>query len=62
MPARKYEKKLHIDMPFDEALQRYAKTDPAEVQELIARKPKKTAGSKPPAAERPSPANRKRQS
>lgn len=62
MPGRKYEKKLYIDMPFDEALERFAGTDPNEVNELSSRKPKKKAGSEPPAAEKPAPANRKRQS
>jgi len=62
MPGRKYEKKLHIDMPFDEALERFAKTDPKEVKALASKK-KKTAAKKLAAADDPkSPADRKRQS
>jgi len=61
MAGRKYEKKLHIDMPFDEALTRFGTTDPKEIKELIKKKGKRTAGSEPPAAEKSS-ANRKRQS
>jgi hypothetical protein len=60
MPGKKYEKKLYIDMPFDEALERFAGTDPKEVRELIGRK--KTAASKPTAANKPkSSIGRKRQ-
>lgn len=32
---RKYQTPLHIDAPFDEALERFAGTDPAEVQKAI---------------------------
>jgi hypothetical protein len=33
MTKRKYEKPLHLDMPFDEALRRFAQTDPREIPE-----------------------------
>ncbi len=42
---RKTEPPLHLDMPFDEALRRYAQTKPEEV-ELPAGKVKKRAKSK----------------
>ena len=38
MTGKKYEKKLYIDMPFDEALGRFVGTDPKEVRELVGRK------------------------
>jgi len=60
MTGRKYEKKLYIDLPFDEALERFAQTDPKEVRELVGRK--KTAASKLAAADKPkSSTSRKRQ-
>lgn len=60
MTGKKYEKKLYIDMPFDEALERFAGTDPKEVRELVGRK--KTAASKPAAATKSKPSTgRKRQ-
>ena len=40
-PKKKYEKPLHLDMPFDEALQRYAHTDPRELKKQPAKKRKK---------------------
>lgn len=40
-PKKKYEKPLHLDMPFDEALRRYAQTDPRELPEKNKRKAKK---------------------
>ena len=46
MTKRPYEDKLHIDMPFDEALERFIGTDPAEVAANIA----KDKAAKPPAA------------
>ena len=62
MKGRKYEKKLHIDMPFDEGAERFAKTDPKEVKALASKK-KKTAAEKQAAADiRKAPADRKRQS
>jgi hypothetical protein len=59
MTGKKYEKKLYIDMPFDEALERFAGTDPKEVHELVGRK--KTAASKPAAAKSKPSTSRKRQ-
>lgn len=47
--ARKYEKPLHLDMPFDEALRRFGKTDPKEIPENKKLRPKKAGGKKPPA-------------
>jgi hypothetical protein len=37
MPKRKYQKPPKLDMDFNEALQRFAQTDPAEVREEIAK-------------------------
>lgn len=37
---RKLEPPLHLDMPFDEALARYAQTDPAEVEPPRGKRPK----------------------
>jgi hypothetical protein len=37
---RKLEPPLHLDMPFDEALARYAQTDPEEVEPPKGKKPK----------------------
>jgi hypothetical protein len=37
---RKNEPPLHLDMPFDEALVRYASTNPAEVQPPAGKKAK----------------------
>jgi hypothetical protein len=31
MTGRKYEKPLYLEMPFEEALGRYAQTDPVEI-------------------------------
>lgn len=35
MTKRKYQKQLQVDVPFDEALERFAQTDPAEVAEAV---------------------------
>lgn len=37
MTKRKYQKPLHVDVPFEEALERFAQADPREVQSEIAR-------------------------
>jgi len=34
---RKYDDKMHLDLPFDEALERFIGTDPAEVAANIAK-------------------------
>lgn len=47
MTKKKYEQPLHIDMPFDEALERFAGVDPKEMQANIDKEKKK----KPPEAE-----------
>ena len=44
MTTRRYEDKLHIDMPFDEALERFASVDPKEMHANITKSKKK----KPP--------------
>lgn len=44
----KHEKPLHLDMPFDEALRRYAQADPREVAErekTTAKKRKRVSSS-----------------
>jgi len=46
MTGKKHEPKLHLDMPFVEALERYAGTDPAEIDKSIAKKAKPSGGSK----------------
>lgn len=33
-PPRKYEKPLHVDAPFDEALEQFVQTEPAELSEM----------------------------
>jgi len=49
MTGRKYEKKLYIDMNFEEALERFGTTDPAELPDNIklSRK-RRPGGNKPP--------------
>jgi hypothetical protein len=45
MTGRKYEPPLYLDMDFDVALERFGKTDPKEVKDLMEReKRKKKAG------------------
>jgi hypothetical protein len=46
MTKRPYEDKMHLDMPFDEALERFVGTDPAEMRANI----EKSKAAKPPAA------------
>jgi hypothetical protein len=43
MATRQYEKPLHLDLPFNQALARFAQTNPKEV---VSAKPKKTALAK----------------
>jgi hypothetical protein len=50
MTKRPYEGKLHIDMPFVEAVERFIGTKPAETQANITRSKKK----KPPGGKLPS--------
>ncbi len=51
--AGKYEDKMSLEMPFDEALERFIGTDPKEVQANIT----KSKAAKPP-AERKRPARK----
>lgn len=52
MPRGPYEKPLHIDLPFGEALERFAQTDLGELPDNVKlkRKRKKAGGAKPPAS------------
>ena len=43
------EKPLKIDMPFEEALRRFAQTDEKELPERVTLKRKKAGGRSPPA-------------
>lgn len=47
---KRYDDKLHLDMPFGEALQKFAFTDPKEMHANIkrAKKKKPPGGKKPP--------------
>jgi hypothetical protein len=46
---KKYDEKLFIDMPFGEALERFAGVDPKEMHANIAKtKRKRSSGGKPP--------------
>ncbi len=53
MTKKKYEDKLHIDMDFEEALDRFARVDPQEAQANIdkqkKRRPAGTAAKQNPA-------------
>jgi hypothetical protein len=44
MAPRKYDDRMKLDMPFDEALERFAGTDPAETQANV----EKAKKAKPP--------------
>lgn len=48
---KKYDDKLFIDMPFDEAIERFAGVDPAEMHANIDKAKKK---KKPPGGAKPS--------
>jgi hypothetical protein len=50
MAKRTYEDKMRLDMPFAEALERFAGTDPKEMQANIKRAKKK----RPPGGKKPS--------
>jgi hypothetical protein len=39
--GRKYDERLHIDMPFEEALERYVGADPTEMRDNIKKSKKK---------------------
>jgi hypothetical protein len=41
MPKRTYDDKMHLDMPFDEALERFAGVDPKQMHANIKRAKKK---------------------
>jgi hypothetical protein len=51
--TRQYQKPLHIDMPFDEALERFAQTDLEELPDNVKlrRRKKKAEGTEPSASE-----------
>lgn len=51
--GKKLEPKLGLDMPFSEALQRFIKTDPKQVDASVARSKKK----KPPGSKKAPPGN-----
>ncbi|MBN8982782.1 MAG: hypothetical protein J0I29_16140 [Rhizobiales bacterium] len=50
--AKKYDDKLSLDMPFGEALERFAGVDPKEMHANIkrAKKKKPPGGKKPPSS------------
>lgn len=54
MPKRKYDDKLYIDMPFEEAVERFIGVKPEELKENLdkQKRKRKTPGSgrKPPGA------------
>jgi hypothetical protein len=54
MAKRTYEEKLRLDMPFGEALTRYARTDPKEMHANIKRAKKK----KPPGGKKAPPGDK----
>jgi hypothetical protein len=41
MTGKKYEEPFHLDVSFEEAMERYAQTDPAEVTDQKKRKGKR---------------------
>ena len=47
--SKNYEPPLHIDLDFDEALERFAKTDKCEADKLAEQGKKKSPRAKPPA-------------
>ena len=47
MAKRRYDDKMHLDMPFAEAMERFVRTDPKEMHANIAKaKQKKPPGGK----------------
>lgn len=53
MSGKSYEKPLHIDMDFGEALERFARTDVKELPENVRlRGKKKASGGSPPDAKK----------
>lgn len=50
MPKRTYDKPLHIDMDFEEALERFGTTDPKDLPDNIKLSRKRKTGDKKPAA------------
>lgn len=44
MVGKKHEPRLHLDMPFGEAVERYAETDPREVEASVIASKKKLPG------------------
>jgi hypothetical protein len=55
MPKQTYQDKLHLDMSFTEALERFVGTDPAEMHANIARSKK----AKPPGGKKRAPSGDK---
>lgn len=55
MPKRIYSDKLHLDVPFDEALERFAGTDAREIDASIKRAKK----TKPPGGKKAKPSGGK---
>lgn len=46
MAKRKYQPPLHLDMPFDEAMERLAQTDPEEVEANIVKEKRRKSPAK----------------
>ena len=46
MPGRKYADKMHLDLPFSEALERFARTDPKHAAIARAKKKRLPSGRK----------------
>ena len=47
--GRSYEKPLHLDMDFGEALERFGRTDVKELPDNVKLHRKRSGGTKPPA-------------
>ncbi len=59
MKGRKHDKPLKLDLPFDEALRRFLRTDPDEVAESIAtdKEKREPLAKRPPSLEGEKPLN-----
>ena len=51
MTGEKRARPLHLDMPLDEALKRFAQTDPKELPDKVKLTRKKKGGMKPPSVD-----------
>lgn len=49
MTGRTYEKPLHLDMDFGEALERFGRTEVSELPDNVKLHRKRSGGTKPPA-------------